>query len=126
MVKLKSINIRNALQVIAGSGGFAILVFATRTVQPTSIIAGIILTFFIYAITIAALIGIFRTQTLLNALQHIVIASVVSFPISIIGGFFWAGEPLEILLSAGYFQSVAIVAFWIGVFSGSIVDAKTK
>lgn len=125
-MKLGRINVRNALQVIAGSGGLAMLVFATITVQAPTIFGGMVITAAIYVLTLLALLGIFKTQSIWNAAQHLVIATIASLPFAFVGGVFWAGEPIEQLLSLNFFTSVALIAFLIGVFSGAIVDAKTR
>ena len=119
-------NVRNALQVIAGAGGFALLVFATPTIGAPDMVTGIILTAFVYGLTLLALIGIAGVKSFQQALKHLTIATLVALTIGLLGGHFWAGEPWEILLSAGFFTSTAHIAYLVGVFTGSITDAKTR
>ncbi len=126
MAKFPRFNIRNALQVIAGAGVFTLFVFATETKIAPTTEAGIILTALVYILTLVALLGIFRKQALFKALQHLLVATPVALTIALIGGVFWVGDPITKLLSMEFFTSVSIVAFWVGLFGGSIADAKTR
>ena len=126
-MKLKiSKNVRNALQVIAGAGGFALLVFATPTNGAPDLFTGMVLTLFVYGLTLLALIGIAGVKSFGQAFRHLTIATFVALTIGMLGGHYWAGEQWAVLLGAGFFTSTAHIAYLIGVFTGSIADAKTR
>ena len=125
-MKIKvSANVRNGLQVIAGAGGLALLVFATQTIRAPTPLGGIIITAFVYGITVLSLIGI-GVRKHADITKHLLIATPVALAIGLLGGYFWAGESWEVLLSWNFFTSIAHIAFLVGVFSGSIADAKTR
>jgi len=118
-------DVRNALQVVAGSGVFALLVFATATVRAPDVLGGLILTAFAYGLTVLALVGI-GVRSWSEITKHLAIATPVALAIALLGGHFWAGEAWESLLNWQFFTSVAHIAFMVGVLSGAIADAKTK
>ena len=123
---LSSANMRNALQVIAGAGGFALLVFATPTIGAPNTFTGLIITAFVYGLTLLALIGLAGVKSLPAAFRHLTIATIVALIIGLLGGHFWAGESWQLLASPAFFTSTAHIAFLVGVFTGSIADAKTR
>ena len=118
-------NVRNALQVIAGAGALALLVFATMTIKAPNIAAGLIITAFIYGLTVLSIIGI-GVRSPASIAKHLAIATPVALVIGLLGGHFWAGEPWELLLSENFFTTTGHIAFIVGVWSGSIADARTK
>lgn len=118
--------LRNATQVIGGSGIFTIFIFATPTITAPNIGFGIILSAILYLFTFLALYGLFKKQGALKAIEHMALATLVAFPISIILGIFWTQQNLETLLSPAFFTTVSHIAFHAGVFSGSIADATKK
>ena len=126
MVSLKQINIRNALQVIGVSGGLALFVFATITVAAPTVISGVVITIAVYVLTFLALLGLRSKQSILNAVQHLAVATIVALPIALLFGVFWAGESITTLLSPAFFTSVANISFLFGLFGGALADARTR
>ena len=114
------------MQVIGGAGGFSLIVFATPTIKAPNILGGIIITAFVYLMTLFALLGLFRKQSLAKAVQHLLIATVVAVSIGLIGGIFWVQENPTELFSLNYFTSVAHIAGMVGIFFGSLADAAKK
>ena len=120
-----SANVRNGLQVVAGAAGLALLVFATQTIRAPTPLGGIIITALVYGLTVLSLIGI-GVRKYADITKHLLIATPVALVIGLLGGYFWAREPWELLFSWDFFTSIAHIAFLVGVFSGSIADAKTR
>lgn len=88
-------------------------IFSSPTVSAPNIFVGII---FLGVFLVGALLFIKTSyHNYFKGVRHLIAASIFGFALSILLGHFWAGIPLDQILSLAYFTSNSLVAFVTGI-----------
>lgn len=97
-------------------------VFSTVTISAPNPVTGMI---FFAVFFLAAFVFIRTTyHNYVNGVRHLVIAAVFGLATSIILGIIWAEIPIAKMLSLGYFETEAMVAFVTGIAVSLLMGTK--
>ena len=97
-------------------------IFSSRTFPAPSVEIGMAVFAIFYVAAFIFIRSSYAHYT--KAVFHLVVASIFGFGLSLILGYFWAGVPLETLLSLGYFQTDSLVALITGTAVSLLMGSK--